>query len=155
MAHVAPEFEVSNDEQDPLIVQEVIKMPSPSDLVGAGTILSFGAIVEFIPEGKATVVLNIYGTWNQTNVFEATVDDTNWFSIEAWKFSTKQYVSSFTSNDQFYIFCSAFKKVRIRNTVLTSGTCTITYDASTATLYNKLSIDLNLRNNIVHLQLFS
>lgn len=141
MPHVAPEFEVSNDEQDPFIVQEVIKMPAPTDLVGSGTILGFGAIVELIPEGRATIVFNIYGSWNQTNVFEATVDGTLWFPIDAWQVSTKQYVSSFTTNDQFYVFCAALKKVRIRNTVLTSGTCTITYDASSATLYNKLSLD--------------
>lgn len=141
MSHIAPEFEVSNDEQDPFIVQEVLKMPAPSDLVGAGVISFFGGIIEITLGGYATLLLNIYGTYVATNVFEATVDDTNWFQIEAWQVSTKSYVTSFIANGRFYIFCSALKKIRIRNTVFASGTCTITYDASSAELYQMLSLD--------------
>lgn len=141
MSHVAPEFETSNDSQDPFVVQEVLKMPAPSDIVGAGPIAFFGAILEIELSGSATIVLNIYGTWNATNVFEATVDGINWFSIEAWQVSSKTYVSSFTINGQYYVFCSGLAKIRIKNTVFTSGTCTITYDASASTFNQKVSLD--------------
>lgn len=141
MAHKLPEFETANEEQGAIVVQEILKLPAPTDIVGSDILSFFGDFIEIDLQAISTMVLNVYGTWVGTQVFEATVDGTNWFMINAFEKSSSTYVSTFTANGQFYLFPAAFKKVRIRNTVYTSGSCTVTYDASNATFQQLVALD--------------
>jgi len=148
MSHIAPEFEIGNNGQDPVIVQEVLKMPPPTDVSGSAVLSSFGAISQINFLGTGTLRFQLLGTWVGTYVFEATLDGTNWFSVEVFKDSTKTYVTSASANDTFIFFVAAFKSFRIKNTAFTSGSTNFIWFYGIAIFSEKVARDSSGRPQI-------
>lgn len=72
-------------------------------------------------QGKAVAVLQITGTFSATINFEASVDDTNWFNINATQLGADALITSATGTGLFRISCAGIKSIRARVT-WTSGT---------------------------------
>lgn len=82
-----------------------------------------------------TTAVQVTGTWTGTLQFEATVDGTTYFSVQALQMSTQTPVTSTTSNDSFLIATAGFSRVRVRASSLASGTAVVNMQASPPTSY--------------------
>jgi hypothetical protein len=107
-----------------------ITLSASSDLIGSGTLGALNATVAINTQGRSNISITVTGTWVATLSFEATVDSTNWFSILGIELPAKTESSSITTNKNIIIPCGSFAQVRIKATAYTSGTATVTYDAS-------------------------
>jgi len=101
----------------------------PADLVITDTITADeDTVVLNIARGEGAVGVQITGTWVATLVFEATIDDTNWFAISAHDGSNR--VANTTANGNFLLGGGGYSQIRVRADLFTSGTATVTIIAS-------------------------
>lgn len=101
------------------------------DKSGSGTIGAVNGTVAVATNGCSSVVFNVLGTWVATLQLEATVDGTNWF-ISMLYTTPGQGVPDYavvTANGTLIVPCGGFSQVRLRATIYTSGTVSVTYDA--------------------------
>lgn len=90
-----------------------------------GLITAVSQTVDFSNGNNQTEAVQITGTWVGTFIFEATVDNLNWFTINALNLATFAQVSTTTANGNFLLTSQAFSATRIRASAWTSGTATI------------------------------
>jgi hypothetical protein len=86
--------------------------------------------------GEANTAFQLTGTWSATVVFEASIDNTNWTTIYAYKAGDAQItqaVTNSTGNDIYRCTTSGFGYVRARVSAYTSGTVVINAVASART----------------------
>jgi hypothetical protein len=86
--------------------------------------------------GEANTAFQLTGTWSATVVFEASIDNSNWSTIYAYKAGDAQItqaVTNSTGNDIYRCTTSGFGYVRARVSAYTSGTVVITAVASART----------------------
>lgn len=95
---------------------------------GSGTIAALNAAVTIILPTMSSLGFTLTGTWAATIAFEATVDGTNWFGIEAI-FPTSQPLTGVTSNTSGIIPVGGYAQVRFRASLYTSGTATVSWNA--------------------------
>jgi hypothetical protein len=95
-----------------------------------GSITGSGQSVSLVLSGSATLGLQITGTWVATLVPEATIDGSNWFSIEAFSVGDVASITSISANGQWRIAAGGVVQVRIRCSAYTSGSATITLQAT-------------------------
>jgi hypothetical protein len=101
----------------------------PDNSIVTGIITAAGEAVYInIPDGCASVGLQITGTWVGTISFESSLDDTNWVAIGALN-GTGTVIST-TSNGIFILPGAGYYRLRVRATAWTSGTAYINFNAS-------------------------
>jgi len=97
----------------------------PADQALTDNITSNGdSVVLDIGRGEASAGVQITGTWSATLEFQATLDDTNWFTIFAHNGTDK--ASSTTSNGNFLLGVGGYSQVRVIATAFGSGTAVVT-----------------------------
>lgn len=100
---------------------------------GAGTITALNGVVTAFAAGIGTVVFNVTGTWVATLTIEGNAGDSTWTAIQGYVPVSQATVSTFTVNQTVVVNCGGFQQVRIRASAYTSGTATVTYNASIGT----------------------
>lgn len=113
----------------------VILQDSPANRTASGTLAALEDEVAVSCEGSGIVWWEIdTGTLAGTVSFEATFDDTNWFSVSAVPLSTSTAVTSITSfGDRGYFVQAGFSQARIRVSAYTSGTSDARMEVSAGT----------------------
>ncbi len=120
---------------DQTTLTAVVHAHSGLPLSGTSVTGSFTAnaqTITLVPGGNANVGVQVSGTWVATIVFEATIDGTNWFSIEVFPVGDIAAVASVTTNGQWRFPSSGFNQVRAKTTSYTSGTASLTFLATNA-----------------------
>lgn len=102
---------------------------SDADLSYLGSIAALNGTLTTTTTGKATVSLNILGTWSGTLVFEGHNGDSSWSAVTAYT-QTGIATPSTTTNQFLYINSSAYTQIRVRASAWTSGTANIQLNAS-------------------------
>lgn len=87
-----------------------------------------GAVTLTIPT-SSSAAFQITGTWVATLIFEATVDGTNWFTINATTMPAGASVSTTTANNAFLAGVGGFQGFRVRASAYTSGTVAMAWTA--------------------------
>jgi hypothetical protein len=101
----------------------------PADLALTDTITALDdAVTLNIANGETAVGVQITGTWTATLTFEATLDDTNWFTIGAHDGSGR--VTTTTGNGNFLLGVGGYSQVRVRGSAFSTGTAVVTIIAS-------------------------
>jgi hypothetical protein len=101
----------------------------PSNTTANGTITAAAQTVTCTPAaGSGTTGLQVMGTWVGQLEFEGTIDGTNYASVEASNGTST--VNATTGNDIFILPAAGYLTLRVRASSWTSGTATITFNAS-------------------------
>jgi hypothetical protein len=101
------------------------------DTIASGTITALnGAVTTVEVDGNSTTTIQITGTWVATLVFEGSLDNTNWFSLNAAPFPSGTYVTSTTANGFWQTNTAGVDYVRVRASAFTSGTASVLIDVS-------------------------
>lgn len=96
---------------------------------GSGTITALnGAVTLNIPT-SSSVGFQITGTWVATLIFEATVDGTNWFTIQGTTLPGGATTTTTTANNAFLTGVGGYQGFRVRASLFTSGTATVSWTA--------------------------
>jgi hypothetical protein len=103
-----------------------------NDQTGSGSLATGNAAVTMTLNGDSSVYVQCTGTHTGTQVFEGTIDGTNWFAINGVVPATGVIVTSFTANGQWVCDCAALTQFRVRRSVSSSGTAVITTRSSSA-----------------------
>ncbi len=100
----------------------------------SGTIDAVNENVEIACDGAGMVGVELLGTSVQTVVYEATIDGTTWFAVNALV-STGTSISQSTTfpTRAAFLLPAAYKKVRVRTSAYTSGSIVATLTANSAT----------------------
>ena len=93
--------------------------------------------------GKSVAVLQVTGTFVATVDFEASVDDTNWSSINATKLGADQLMINTTSTGIYRLSVAGLKSVRARVTWTSGTSVTVTGYATFADSHAKLVATAN------------
>lgn len=94
---------------------------------GSGTIAALnGAVTVTIPT-SSSFAFTLSGTWAATLVFEASTDGTTFFAIPAYT-PIGLLTTSTTSNTSLVIPVGGYMAVRVRASLYTSGTATVTWN---------------------------
>jgi hypothetical protein len=107
----------------------VTLVPS-SDRWNSGNISSLNGLLNGPSSGCSSCAIAIAGTWVGTLTFQATIDNVNFFNVSAFNISTGIQSTTTTSNGNFLVPCGGFNLVQVVMTSYTSGTATVTFDAS-------------------------
>jgi hypothetical protein len=100
------------------------------DRSGSGTITALNGVVTANTQGCSTVIFNVTGTWTATLTIEGTVDGgATWVSVIGLDQSQAVF-SVLSANARVYVGCGGFSQIRLEATAFTSGTASITWDAS-------------------------
>jgi hypothetical protein len=101
----------------------------------SGVINAISQIVDLTSSNSGTTSIQLIGTWSGTLTVEASNDEINYITIRTVNNSTLQLSDSINNNGIFIIPSSAYKSLRIRSTIWSSGSVTITGSGSDATSY--------------------
>lgn len=106
----------------------------------SGTIGALNAEVIINCDGRATVALDLRGTFVATIEVAGTIDGTNWtlIPIRTLNAASVVYLTAATATGFYQAECAGFKQVRARCTAYTSGSATTVLLASTAVLPDDL-----------------
>lgn len=99
------------------------------DFSGIGTITVLNGTIIATTNGCSSVVFNITGTWVATLIFEATVDNLLWFTVQGVLEPVSVVFTTITNNQTITINCGGFQQVRVRASLFTSGTINIAWNA--------------------------
>lgn len=109
--------------------------------------------VEVNSQGSGTVGISINGTFNETILFEGSVDGTNFISVEAVTPVGGANVTSVVNNGAyaaaFTVPSAGYALIRVRCSVFTSGTATIVLEASSAGQDVNLANPIPTGNNVI------
>lgn len=108
------------------------------------------AVTRTVDRGQATIVWEIdTGTLVGTVVFEATLDDTNWFSVESIALSGSLLASTSSFPNRGHFTSSGYSQVRLRVSAYTSGTSNARIAAGVATDIVRLGEQLPAGTNAI------
>jgi len=107
-------------------------LPRTQDQTTTGTITALNGAVTVQPIGCSSAAFSVTGTWVGTLVFEATVDGTNWFAVSAMSVTDSNLYTTRTTNDTYRILVADYHSFRLRASLWTSGTATVTIISSAA-----------------------
>lgn len=101
----------------------LVTRPLLNNRTASGALGALNAAVTLAAEGMGTVNWEIdTGTLVGTVVFEATLDDTNWFAINAMRIDGTIISSTTTFADRGVLTSNGYSQVRLRVSAFTSGT---------------------------------
>jgi len=104
----------------------------PSQSLFQGTLIGADETVVIDALGQGTVGVQITGTWVGTLAFEGTIDNTNWFALNAAPIPSGATVTTTTANGQWVVLTGGVRNVRVRASAYTSGTVTVWLASSLA-----------------------
>src|SRR5574341_1922835 len=101
----------------------VITRNIENNRIASGALGALNAAVTISAEGSGAINWEIdAGTLVGTVVFEATLDDTNWFAVDAIRIDGTIIVSTTTFADRGALTSTGYSQARLRVSVFTSGT---------------------------------
>ena len=110
------------------------------DLIGSGNITALNGTVTLNTQGRDSVQFLVGGTWVANVDVQGTVNGTTWTTITGYSLQGSPITPISTPNS-FVVQCATYQSVRVIATSFTSGTITVSYDASVAaSLDNVLSL---------------
>jgi len=109
-----------------------VDIASITPVTATGTITALNGTVAIDVGGYGAVGIQLSGTWSATVTFEATVDGTNWTTLEVWPTGGSSPQTTSTSNGVFYAPCGGLNQIRARASAFSSGTIQVDMQASTA-----------------------
>jgi hypothetical protein len=83
--------------------------------------------------GQGAVAIQVLTIGTQTLSFEGTVDGTNYFAVNAFPIVGGASITSTTANGNWIVMASGYTKFRVRCSAYTSGSATVSVNASAAT----------------------
>ena len=96
--------------------------------------------------GMVLAAIQTTGTWVGTLQFEATINEDDWFSIEATPIPTGTNISSVTANDKWTVNILGYSKIRVRCSAYTSGRVSVTARAVARTgMTSQVDADENVK----------
>lgn len=101
-----------------------------ADRIFSGSLGALNAAIVANTQGCSTVTFSVTGTWSATLTVQASVDNTNYFAINALT-PTGDIASTLTANGQLVVPCGGYAEVRLIATAYTSGSAAVVYDVST------------------------
>mgnify|MGYP003645769116 CR=1 FL=1 len=101
-----------------------------SDVTASGNLTSAASITTGTLNGANTVSVYVSGTWVATLQFEASVDGTNYFSVNALPIAAGIITTSSTANGQWQADVSGYANFRVRASAYTSGTVAVSIRSS-------------------------
>lgn len=96
---------------------------------GSGTIGALNGAVTVPVPAAASFSFTLSGTWVATLIFEASNDGTTFFTIPAVSLPTLALATTATTNATYGINVGGFLQVRVRASLYTSGTATVTWNS--------------------------
>lgn len=108
----------------PLQVDDLggLRISAPNNRASSGTLNSSGATVTIVGDGLGSVEWEIdTGNLVGTVVFEASLDDSNWFAINAVRIDGTVISSTNTFSDRGTLSPTGYSRYRLRVSVYTSG----------------------------------
>jgi hypothetical protein len=117
----------------PLPTSDYVTLQDAAAATGNGTTL--------VVADRATVTLQVVGTFAGTVTFEGTIDGTNWISLQAYSKATAT-ISTVTASTQglFTIPVSGLRFFRARISAYTSGSITVYAVATTAPQHSQYAL---------------
>ena len=114
---------------DATLIPAVAVGTMPANVSATGTIdATTESVVATLPNGCASVAVQITGTWVGQLDFQGSVDGTNYQSVEASNGTAS--VNATASNDIFVLPGAGYVKIRVYGTLITSGAAVVTMNAS-------------------------
>jgi len=104
-----------------------------SDITATGTITSNQTVTLTGLAGYSSVGISISGTWTGSISVEGSVDGVSFDYLNATPLNSGLVSYTWSANGNFLTNCSGLASVRLRGTVVTSGTATITIRANATT----------------------
>ncbi len=120
-----------------------------ADLITSGSLTGTTSVTQTNTSGLNTSNIQITGTWVGTVQFEASVDGSNYFSVNAQVPTTGALVTSATANGSWTVNVAGCKNFRVRCSAFTSGTIVVAIDASTAPSLVGLDAPLPTGANVI------
>ena len=121
----------------PTPVSQKVTMQNAAAATGNGTAL--------IVADRASVTLQITGTFVGTITIEGTVDDTNWVALACMNLNTRAVATTATAPAILNTLAAGLSQIRARVSAFTSGTITVTGIAtSAAVIVMPLTTDLEI-----------
>ena len=118
---------------------DVATLPVVADAAGSFTLAALNAVGALTTTGRATVNIELTGTWVGTVQFQATSDPSgvsavaaNWYPVNAVSPQLTALVQQTTTNGQFRLAAGGYTAVRAFMTAFTSGSAIAWVNASTA-----------------------
>lgn len=102
-----------------------------NDVTATGDLTATGSVTTATLNGSTAVGIYIFGTWVATVQFEASIDGTTYFSVNALPITGGALVTSTTGNGQWQVNSGGYANVRARVSAYTSGTVSIRLRSST------------------------
>jgi hypothetical protein len=113
-----------------------------------GTITALNGTVVIAANGTSSVNASVSGTWVGTLVMEGQSGDGIWYDLAVGNPNGGLNISSFTTNNLYTVGSGGFTQVRVRASAYTSGTVSVTMDASSGSAQT-LAVDVNGNQQIV------
>lgn len=120
-----------------------------NDVTATGDLVATGSVTTATLNGSTSVGAYIFGTWVATVQFEASIDGTNYVSVNAVPITGGTLVSSTAANGQWQINSGGYANVRARVSAFTSGTVSIRLRSSTGPGIIALSNSLPTGSNVI------
>lgn len=122
---------------------------APTDATVTGTITSTQS-VGITLSGYSSVAIQLTGAFGGTVDFEATVDGSNWFTVNCWSIPGTGLQQNAGNAGNFITDVGGFQQFRCRGNSVNSGTCTVNLRASSAThaviIANNNPVNVNVQN---------
>lgn len=103
---------------------------TPANRTASGSLTAADQAATLTPTGVGQATVQITGTWVATVVFEASVDGTNFFSVNAIVPTTGAIAASATANGQWLVSVAGYNRFRVRCSAYTSGTIVVSIEAA-------------------------
>ncbi len=101
-----------------------------TDLATNGSLGALNAAATLTLRGQGTATVQVVSIGSQTLAFEGTVDNTNWFALNAVTVGTGAIVTTTTSASQFTVDVASLVGFRVRCSAYTSGSASVFLNAS-------------------------
>lgn len=89
-----------------------------------------GQIISLNTRNQASAFIQVSGTWVGTIQFEATVDGTNWFSIQGFDNLGNPAITNSTVNGQWRFNVAGIQEIRVRVSAYTSGSINVSLQST-------------------------
>jgi hypothetical protein len=101
-----------------------------ADNFNSGVIAAVNAYLTIPTSGCSSVGFSLLGSWTGTLIFEATIDQVNWFPILAESIATNVLSYTTTVTGLYTANCGGFQYARVRSSALASGAVNVACESS-------------------------
>jgi hypothetical protein len=115
------------------IASDQTSLKTPLDILTSGTITALNGTVVSTLNGTGSLVFTLTGVWVATVVAEGSDDNTNWTNLTIFPSSGASTTAGVSANGTYRVpSVGAYTNIRLRASAFTSGTVTVTMNASQA-----------------------